>query len=56
MKKKLIEENNDFMIKHNFLNNCRLMVINFVGLGWVCVGGGWGREVVLELGNLFFKN
>jgi hypothetical protein len=33
------------------------MVINFVGLKWVCVlcGCGWGRELVLHLGRVFHR-
>jgi hypothetical protein len=37
------------------LKNCKLMVINFVGLGWVCVGCGWGRELVLQLGKVLHR-
>jgi len=28
------------------------MVINFMGLGWVCVLCGWGKELVLHLGKV----
>jgi hypothetical protein len=36
----------------NFLKNHRLIVINFVGLGWICVRCSWGKKLVLELGRV----
>jgi hypothetical protein len=48
----LVEENYNLIQKLFFLKNCKLMVNNFVGLGWVCILCGWDREHVLQLNRI----
>jgi len=38
IEKSLEEENYNLIVEHDFCNDCRLMVINFVGLGWFVWG------------------
>jgi hypothetical protein len=43
VEKFLVEEDYNLIEEHDFFNNHRLMVINFVGFGVVCVGVWLGQ-------------
>ncbi len=55
VEKFLVEEDYNLIEEHDFFNNCRLMVINFVGLGWFVWGCGWGRELELQSGKVLHR-
>jgi hypothetical protein len=48
MKEFLEKENYNLIEEHNFLKNCKLMVIDILRLGWVCMGCGKGKKLVLQ--------